>query len=89
MAEIRLDELLWSDKALIKVARHGLTPSEIYDAVILDPNRELGWVEDETHGSRLMAMGVCESNNKKVLAYLDPVNEFDGIWAVKTAWRVD
>lgn len=89
MAEIRLDELLWNDQALMKVAKRGLTPSEVYDAIILDSSRKLGWVEDETHGSRLMAMGTCESNNKKVLVYLDPVNEFDGIWAVRTAWRID
>lgn len=54
MAEIRLDELLWSDKALIEVAKRGLTPSEVYDAIILDP-----------------------------------VNKFDGIWAVRTAWGID
>lgn len=69
--------------------KRGLTTSDVHEAIILDPARQAGWVEDETHGRRLMVMGICESNNKKVLSYLDPVNEFDGIWAVRTAWRID
>lgn len=64
------------------------TPKEVYEAIIVDTDREARWVKDEEHGTRLMVMGTTESTNKLIIAYLDPENEFDGIWSVRTAWRI-
>ncbi|MBU4401092.1 MAG: hypothetical protein KKE86_17405 [Planctomycetes bacterium] len=89
MPEIPIVELRWSDEVDIKIARRGLSRLDVYEAIVLDPNHEAYWVEDEEHGRRLYARGVSESNPKEVLAYLDPLNEFDGIWSVRTAWRLD
>jgi uncharacterized DUF497 family protein len=88
MPEVLIVELIWSDEADIKVAKRGLSRKDVYEAIVLDPNHEAIWVEDKEHGRRLMAQGTSESNNKVIIAYLDPENEFDGIWSVRTAWRV-
>lgn len=83
--KIRINELLWDDENLTHL--HDLRAWEVESAIIDDPHREARWVEDEEHGRRLMAEGRCEDNSKRIRTYLDPVNEADGIWKPRTAWR--
>lgn len=66
-----------------------MTIHEVYQALVLDPEREAAWVGDEEHGRRIVAIGVCEFHNKVIIAYLDPVNEKEGYWRPRTAWRLE
>jgi uncharacterized DUF497 family protein len=86
--EIFIDELEWDDENISKVARHQLTVSEVYEALVLDPERTASWGYDEEHGRRVMVIGTCESHNKVIIAPLDPVNEAEGLWRPRTAWRL-
>jgi hypothetical protein len=67
---------------------HDLEFWEVEEAVIWDPDKEARWVWDKKHGRRLCVMGVSESHNKRILAFLDSVNREEGIWKVRTAWEV-
>ena len=88
MDEIFIDELDWDDENISKVAKHQLTVSEVYEALVLDPERIASWDDDEEHGPRVMAIGTCESHNKVIIAPLDPVNKAEGLWRPRTAWRL-
>ena len=89
MAPIYIWNLVWDDGLINKLKReHGLEFWEVEEAVIWDPNKEARWVRGKKHGRRLCVMGVSESHNKLILAFLDPVNRAEGIWRVRTAWEV-
>ncbi|MBU4174490.1 MAG: hypothetical protein KKB90_12190 [Actinobacteria bacterium] len=88
MDRIYIDELMWDDENMSKVAQHQLTVSEVYEALVLDTNRTASWEDDREHGLRVLAMGTCESNSKVIIAPLDPVDEAEGIWRPRTAWRL-
>lgn len=89
MKTVYIDDLLWDDENMTKIAAHQLTINEVYQALVLDTDREAAWVEDDEHGRRLIAIGTCEFDNKRIIAYLDPVNEAEGIWRPRTAWRLE
>lgn len=86
---IYIDVLLWDDENVIKIAAHQLTVNEVYQALVLDTDREAAWVKDDEHGRRLMVIGTCEFHNKTIIAYLDTVDEAEGIWRPRTAWRLE
>lgn len=88
MDEIYIDCLLWDDENISKVAKHQLTVREVYEALVLDTERIASWDEDNEHGKRLLVMGTSESHGKKIMSPLDPINEADGIWRPRTAWRI-
>lgn len=77
-----------TDEAIVKFAKHGLTIEEVKEAVIWDPDKTAVWEKHKEHGGRLKVIGRCESNNKVILAFLDPYEVADGIWKPRTAYRV-
>ncbi len=87
MEEIYIDDLEWDDENMAKI--HHLTVEEVYQAIVLDPDRQAVWVEDDEHGRRVMAIGTCEFHNKVIISHLDPVSEAEGLWRPRTAWRLD
>jgi len=89
LARIHISALVWDDRSISKLkSEHGLEFWEVEEAVVWNPDMEARWVQDKKHGKRLYVMGVSESHNKRILAFLDPVNREEGIWKVRTAWEV-
>jgi len=81
--------LIWTDEAITKVARHGLTIKDVKEAMVWDPRKKAVWQEDYEHGRRLEVRGTSDGNNRDIIAYLDPVDTRDGVWRVRTAWPIE
>ena len=89
MVKLYIYELIWTDKAITKVASHGLTINDVKEAIVLDPGKKAVMVEDDEHGRRLEVRGTSEGNKKDIIAYLDPVKPRDGVWRIRTAWSIE
>lgn len=64
--------LLWTAERIDHIARHGLTPEEVEEAVFDDPNRFVrrGEVSVRSRKERLYLVYGCTSAGKKLLVVL-------------------
>ncbi|MBU1672764.1 MAG: hypothetical protein KKF41_05505 [Actinobacteria bacterium] len=89
MVRIHIVYIEWDDEHINKLKRdHGLEVYDVDEAIVRDPDRRAKWVSSQKHGRRLMVTGYSECHGKAIIAFLDPVNEREGIRRIRTAWEV-
>lgn len=88
MGEIII-ELDWTSDHLVRKleVKHGLDWRDV-DRAIKWHRIEARWHEDKKHGERLIVKAGLPSDGSVILAYLIPVNRKDGIWRLKTAYKI-
>ncbi|HEY9371007.1 hypothetical protein [Streptomyces sp.] len=67
------------------VAKHGVSPEEVRDAC-QSPNRyrQAVWDDHPEHGLRLYVLGETRTG-RPIKVILQPVDELDGTWRLRTA----
>jgi hypothetical protein len=82
-------ELIFPRKLAAKLLRkHGLSTSEVEQAVRFSQYRYARWHTHPIYGRRLIVRGFT-ADNVEVIAYLRLLNPADDVWLCLTAWRVN
>jgi hypothetical protein len=63
--------------------KHRITGDDVREAVVLT-SVEAYWDDSDEHGRRLYVFGTTGAG-REVFAVLDPVDEADGVWQLRTA----
>lgn len=84
VAEIRIAE----DVEAKIGTKHNLNGDQIRDAVLLGAEEEARWHNHPIYGRRLLLIGT-DSGGTRILVYMRPVDQADGIWECLTAWKVN
>ena len=64
--------------------KHTVTADEVRSAIQYPAKYEAAWEDHAVHGRRVIAAGTSWSN-RAILAWLEPVDETDGTWALRSA----
>ena len=67
--------------------KHGVMPWEVAEACAFGAHREARWDTHPVHGRRLLVLGETYRGDR-ILAYLRPIDEADGVWECRTARRL-
>lgn len=79
IAEVRISE---AHEAKIRERRF-VTPAEIREAVVPDCYENARWEDHPDHGRRLLVIGRTHQG-KRLKVVLEPIDEYDGIWLLRT-----
>ena len=66
--------------------KHYLTIEEVRAACIPDTYESAGWETDGKHGTRLLVR--TRDKGGTMIVYLMPIDVREGIWRLRTAWRI-
>jgi hypothetical protein len=85
-ARFWIGEILISEAVEMKLrTRRGITGDMIREACLLDSYLHAVWDEHPRHGWRLVVVG--RSGDITIKMMLQEVDEADGVWPLRTAWR--
>jgi hypothetical protein len=81
VAELRIDD---SIEAKLRGKSPPLTGGEVREVVLWSRDATTRWDADAKHGRRLIVRGTTYQG-RKIIAYLMPLSEAEGIFKLKTA----
>jgi hypothetical protein len=82
-------EILFRADVAAKIrSKHHLSPAEIREAACFGAHRDARWHVHPTYGRRLLVVGETYEG-KRIIVYLKPLNEAEGIWEGRTARRIN
>jgi hypothetical protein len=64
--------------------KHGVTPEEVREALILRREAQARWEDHPVHGRRVVAVGWTYAQ-RMIIASLYPIDQHDGVWSLMTA----